>query len=109
MDHEVLPPDLRQAAWSTASTLILAWIGRMSWHVRQVQKRRRRFWSAHLLWELPTAIAIGFVADGISAYFHLDGAAAKAVTIMVAYLGPAGIEAIILRIIDRNSLNGEKE
>lgn len=109
MDHEVLPPELRQAAYSGAVTFCLAWIGRMTWHVRQVQKRQRKFWSAHLLWEVPTALAIGFVADGITDYFALHGKAAIGVIIMVSYLGPAGVESIILRLVDRNSLSGEKE
>jgi len=98
---QLLPPDLRQALWSGILTFLLAWIGRMTYHIRQVQKRQRSFWSAHLLWEVPTALAIGFIADGVADYFALHGKAAIAVIIMVSYLGPAGIEAIILRLVDR--------
>ncbi|TXH38769.1 MAG: hypothetical protein E6Q98_02925 [Rhodospirillaceae bacterium] len=100
MDN-LLPPDLRQAVWSFVTTLAFACMGRLGWHVRQVQKRERKFWSTHLLWELPTALASGFVADGIGEYFHLDPKPATAVVIMVSYLGPAGIQALLTRLVDR--------
>lgn len=101
MDRIELPPEWKQAGYGLATTFFMAWLGRMMWHVDQVRKRQRRFWSWHLLWELPTALAIGFVADGVSEYLALDGRKALALIIVLAYLGPAGIESIVGRILDR--------
>lgn len=101
MEPPRLPPDLQQAAWSAALTWLLAILGRLLWHVQEVQKKRRLFFSWHLLWELITALAIGFVADGVAAYFDLSGKAAVSVIIIVSYLGPRGIEMLIERVLDR--------
>lgn len=99
-----LPPDLpelQQAAWGAAFTWLLAMLGRLLWHVQEVQKKRRSFFSWHLMWELMTALAIGFVADGVAEYFDLSGKVAVAVVIIVSYLGPRGIEMLIERVLDR--------
>ena len=101
MDQGSLPPDLRQAMWSAAFTVLLAYLGRIMWHVRQVQKNTRRFLSWHLLWELLTALAIGFVADGIAEYCNIHGRAATALIIVVSYLGPAGVQGLVQHAIDR--------
>ena len=96
-----LPPDWQSTAWSAVATIVLAWLGRMLYHVRLVQKRERRFWSLHLVWELLTAICIGFVADGLAAYLGFTGKPAVALVIVVSYLGPGGIEALIIKYLGR--------
>lgn len=96
-----LPTDLVQAAWSFVATWGLAGLGRLLFHVQEVGKGRRRFVSWHLLWETLTALSIGFVAEGVTAYFDLSGKVAIAVIIVVSYLGPRGIEALIERLMDR--------
>lgn len=92
-----IPAHLKQVLQSVAGVWVLAWLGRMLWHVGEVQRGRRRFWSLHLLWEVLTAIAIGFFAEGVAVYLGLVGKPAMAVIIAVAYLGPRGIEELFAR------------
>ena len=99
--HNLLPPDLQHSAWSAIATIVLAWLGRLMYHVRKVQRGERKFFSLHLIWELATAVCIGFVADGIASYLGLSGKPAMAMVIVVAYLGPGGIEAILFKILER--------
>lgn len=98
---EKLPPELLQSIYSAIWTFLMAWIGRLTWHVYQVQKGTRRFWSLHLVWELITALAIGFVADGLVHYYGLGGKIGTGLTVAVAYLGPRGLEVLMLRALKR--------
>lgn len=82
------------------ATLILAYIGRLLWHVGEVQRGRRRFFSTHLLWEVVTAIGVGLVADGVVEHVGLTGGAKTAAVVAIAYLGPRGLEALIGRLLD---------
>lgn len=97
---DYLPPELKQAVYSFSSAVGLAWLGRMLYHVRQVQRNRRKFWSIHMVWEILTALCLGFVADGIAAYFDITGRPATAAIIVISYLGPSWIEAVLLRVLD---------
>lgn len=103
-----LPEPLRQSVFSTAFTFILAWLGRLMWHVREVQKQRRRFWSLHLVWELLTALAISFVADGVVDWLGFDGKAGLGLVVVIAYLGPRGIENLILSWLKSQQRSGRK-
>jgi hypothetical protein len=99
--------DLLQGLWSamreTADllglTVIAAYLGRLLVHVGEVQRGRRRFFSTHLLWELVTAIAIGIVADGIAHQLGLTGPPRTAAIVAIAYLGPRGLEEVIVWLI----------
>lgn len=66
---------------------------------------RRPFgWS--LLWELPTAIGMGFIGKGAADYFGLDGFPEYAVTISIAYIGPRVIDLAICEVERRNKARG---
>lgn len=82
------------------ATLILAYIGRLLWHVGEVQRGRRRFFSTHLLWEVVTAIGVGLVADGVVAHVGLTGGPKTAAVVAIAYMGPRGLEALVGRLLD---------
>lgn len=97
---EKLPPDLQQATMGGIATFFLAFLGRLAYHVQEVGLKRRKFWSPHLFWEVFTALAIGFVADGLAAYLGLTGKPVTAVIIVVAYLGPRGLESILIRLLE---------
>jgi hypothetical protein len=77
------------------ATFLMAAIGRLAWHVRAVQMGKRRFFSLHLLWESPTALAMGIVGDGAADYLDLTGKIHLAVIVTLAYLGPRGVESLI--------------
>ena len=96
-----IPAPLRDAAASAGLTIVLAWLGRMMWHVRQVQLGDRPFFGRELWLELPMAVCIAFVADGVAEYFGLHGKPAMAAVIIIAYLGPRGIEAWLCRLARR--------
>ena len=109
MDKPTLPdvfkdPALSQAAWSFAATWGLAGLGRLLWHLEQVRKGHRRFWSLHLIWEALTALSIGFVAEGVADWLGLTGRPALAVVIIVSYFGPRGIEEFGRRLAAKYSL-----
>lgn len=93
-----LPMHVQQIFQSAIGVWLMAWLGRLLWHVGEVQRGRRRFFSLHLLWELLTAIAIGYFAEGVAVYVGLVGKPAMALIIAVAYLGPRGIEELFVRL-----------
>lgn len=76
-------------------------IGRMMWHVRAVQIGKRRFWSMHLVWEIPVAICMALVADGAAEWLGLNGKAATAFIATMAYLGPHGIEVMFGKVVEQ--------
>jgi len=76
-------------------TFLMATVGRLAWHVRAVQMGQRKFLSLHLLWEFPTALAMGIVADGAADYLDLTGKAHLAAIVTLAYLGPRGVESLL--------------
>lgn len=94
------------AAWVRAQIdllslpVIMAYIGRLAWHASEVQRGRRQWWSKHLVWELIAAVAIGLVADGVASHLGLTGAPRTAAIVAIAYLGPRGIEALVIRILE---------
>jgi hypothetical protein len=92
----LVPEPLRTPLLSFLCTSVWAWIGRMMWHVAQVQRQKRRFWSWHLLWETLTAVGVGLVADGVVEYFGLTGNLKTAVVVGIAYLGPRGVENLVM-------------
>ena len=94
---EKLPPDVQQMLASSWVVFVLAWIGRMMYQVQEVQSKHRRFWSLHLIWEMFLALGVGFAADGLASYMGLTGKPVTAVIIVVAYLGPRGVESLIVR------------
>jgi hypothetical protein len=98
---EQIPPELKDSFVGSVGVMAAAWIGRLVWHVQQVQLKRRNFWSIHLLWELIVALMMGLVADGVCTYFELTGKPATAAIVFVAYLGPRTVETIIVRVAEK--------
>lgn len=103
-----IPDPLRQTVVSVFSIFILSWIGRMMWHVSEVQKQNRRFWSLHLVWEVMVAVGMAFIADGVAHWLNLSGKPALAVIVVIAYLGPRGIQTLIVTGLERYKESGRK-
>ncbi|MFD0387695.1 phage holin family protein [Tistrella bauzanensis] len=55
--------------------------------------------SKHLWWELVAAVAIGMIADGMAHQLGLTGPPRTAAIVTIAYLGPRGLEELIVRLI----------
>jgi hypothetical protein len=81
--------------------ILLAFLGRLVWHTEQVQRGRRRFLSWHLLWELIAAVGVGLMADGAAVHAGLAGAPKTAAVVALAYLGPRGLEHVVLQLSRR--------
>lgn len=99
---EKMPSDLVQVAWGFVVTWAFAGLGRLLWHIQEVQRGHRQFFSIWLVWELGTALATGFIAVGVAEYLGFSGNVAIAVVIIVSYLGPRGIEALLERVLSKH-------
>ncbi|MEQ8829590.1 MAG: phage holin family protein [Alphaproteobacteria bacterium] len=97
-----VPPELAKAIYGLASLFFFSWVGRMAFHVQQVQRQRRKFWSLHLVWETAVAVAIAFVADGIASYLGFTGPVKSGAVVAIAYIGPRGITTIVIWLADRH-------
>lgn len=84
-------------------TLVASTLGRLMWHTNEVRARRRKFFGHELLWELPTALGMGLVGEGLSSYYQLDELATVGVIVTLSYLGPRGVEAIYQGVKGRSS------
>ena len=83
------------------TTLVAAAVGRLAWHGQEVKAGRRSQFGWHLLWELPVAVGMAFVAEGLSAYLGLTSPVTTSIAAVLAYLGPKGAVAVIERMVER--------
>jgi hypothetical protein len=97
MEQDSLYDVLRGLMGGAGVTLIAASVGRLMFHSAEVKKKRRKFFGPELFWELPTALGMGFIGEGLSSYYNLDELATVAVIVTLSYLGPRGVEAIYQR------------
>lgn len=94
------------ALGGAVTSFIGALVGRAMWHSGEVKAKRRKMFGPELLWELPTALGMGFVGEGLAGYFALESTARTAVIVALAYLGPRGAQALAERFI--GSKGGDK-
>ncbi len=95
---ELLPPELWQSIISGLSTVGAALLGRLAWHTRLVQQAKRKFFSIHMMLELPIAVGTGFAALGVLEWYGIEeGNVLQAGIIAISYLGPGGIEHLLSR------------
>jgi hypothetical protein len=72
-----------EALWGGAATVLLAAaIGRLMWHSGEVRQGRRKFIGPELFWELPVAVGMAIIGEGLS-----------------GYLGPRGAEVLIAKLL----------
>lgn len=94
--QEWLPPAIREMLGSVGAVVGFSVMGRMMHHVLEVQAGRRRFWSLDLIWEIPIAIALGFIGDGFGAWLELPQKPALALIVVMSYLGPRFITSTVI-------------
>lgn len=75
--------------------------GRLMWHVGEVRKGGRKFFSKELLWEIPIAIGMGLVGAGFAEYMQFSGNVETGLVAGLSYLGPRGIEALLDKWLKR--------
>lgn len=76
---------------------LAALIGRLMYHVQEVRAKRRKFFSIELVWEMPTAIGMAFVAHGLSEWLDLGPSATTGMIATMSYLGPRAIDVVFAR------------
>lgn len=90
-------------AWGGGALLTIAsaLLGRLMWHLQEVRKLRRRFLGIELLWELPTAVGMALIGEGLASWLGFGQPAYTAVIASLAYLGPRGAEVLFMRWFSR--------
>jgi len=93
------------SAWAggAVATLVGATIGRLMYHAGEVRKMNRKPFDKNLIWELPVAVGMGIIADGLAAYFALDRTVSTSIAVGVGYLGPGGVQALFLRWFEKKT------
>lgn len=86
-----------------AVSLVAAAVGRLMYHTGEVKAKRRKLFGRELIWEVPVAVGMAFVGEGVAAYLQLDHAARTATIAVLAYLGPRGAEALLSRVLTGKS------
>lgn len=85
------------------AVVLAAVSGRMMAHARAVQDGHRRFWGQHLLWEMPIAIGMAYIAAGAGEWLGVTDNPLLAVVAAASYLGPASVDALLMRILERRA------
>ncbi|TRL35477.1 phage holin family protein [Rhizobium straminoryzae] len=78
-------------------TVVGALLGRAMWHVQQARKGLRRFFGPEIIYELPIAIGMAMIGEGLAAWLNLQQPTSTGLIAMLAYLGPRGAEIMLLR------------
>lgn len=94
---------MTKIAGGTFTTLVSAFVGRLMWHAGEVRRGSRRFFGWELVWEVPVAIGMAIIGEGLAHYFELVQPASTAVIAGLAYLGPRGVEALLSKWLARKA------
>lgn len=89
--------DVAPYAWTGGAGLL----GRMLFHARQVQAGKRKPLSWALCWDMPIALAMGWVAYGAGVWLDLAPQAIISAAILASYLGPYTVDRAIARLTDK--------
>tara|TARA_R110002126_G_scaffold165178_2_gene313032 strand:- start:1565 stop:1882 length:318 start_codon:yes stop_codon:yes gene_type:complete len=76
-------------------------LGRSMYHISEVRKKNRRLFGKELLWELPAAFGMGFIAEAISSYYDFNDNVTIGIIIFLAYMGPRGLEALLVKWLSK--------
>jgi len=98
-DQKLISTALDTVFGGLFTTIFSASMGRLMWHAREVRQGRRKFLSVEILWDVPIAIGMAIVAEGIGAYFEFSRPITSALVAVCAYLGPRGFEVWAERIL----------
>ena len=79
------------------TTLIGAAMGRAMLHISEARKAKRRFLGPELVWELPIAVGMAIIGEGLATYMSLGHLASTGLVAALAYLGPRGAEVLFMK------------
>lgn len=78
-------------------TLVGAALGRVMWHVQQARKGFRKFIGREIVYELPIALGMALIGEGLASWLNLQQPASTGLIAMGAYLGPRGAEVTLTK------------
>lgn len=84
-------------AWTGGAAIL----GRLMYHATQVQKGKRKPWSAAVMFDLPIALGLGWAIYGICVYFDLSPEPTVSAAIVGSYLGPYTLDRVFARIAEK--------
>lgn len=79
------------------TTFIAAFFGRLMFHQTEVRNGRRNFLGPEMIWELPLAVGMALIGEGVCFYLEAGPMLRPAIVGALAYIGPRGAEALIMR------------
>lgn len=75
-------------------------LGRLTYHARQVQLGKRKPFSWVLLWDIPIALCMGWIAYGAGIVFKVPYEATVSLALVTSYLGPYSIDVLFTKWAD---------
>ena len=86
-------------------------LGRLMFHAKLVQNGQRKPFSWVLFWDLPIALGMGWISLGLSRWLGVDWEVTVSIALVVAYLGPYGIDTMFVKWSDWkfSKQKGEKD
>lgn len=75
-------------------------IGRLMFHAKQVQSGRRKPFSLALLWDIPIALGMGWIALGLGTWMKFPWEFTISLGLITSYLGPYMIDTIFTKWIE---------
>lgn len=75
-------------------------LGRLTFHARQVQLGKRKPFSWVLLWDIPVALTMGWVAYGLASMTTVPWEAKVSFALIASYLGPYSIDILFVKWAD---------
>ena len=72
-------------------------LGRIMFHAVQVQKGARKPFSWVLIWDLPVAVSMGWIAYGLAAWAKIPWESTVSFSLVVSYLGPYGVDTLFAK------------
>lgn len=84
-------------------------LGRLMFHAKLVQTGQRKPFSWVLVWDIPIALGMGWISLGLSRWLDVAWEMTISISLIVAYLGPYGIDTIFLKWSDWKFGNKEND
>lgn len=97
--HEAAP-----YAWTGGAGIL----GRLMFHAREVQRGKRKPITWALAFDLPVALAMGWITYGACVWLDLEMQPTISASIAVSYLGPYGLDRLFALLADKYLTKSEK-
>lgn len=86
-------------AITLAGAVFMGFIAKVTAEIKTGE--RDRFFTKRLLLDAPALIVMCVIAAGINIWFDLDGWPSTAVAVICGWVGPRGIDIILMAVADR--------